>query len=139
MKNKILLFLKGILMGICDLVPGISGGTIAFITGIYDRLINAVKGFSLQLVWDIVSFNLKGIKKDFRKLDLGFLIILFLGILTSLLLGSRVIEFLLENYTAYTLTFFIGLIIASSKIISSLLLYKISIFLLLFASKTAIN
>jgi len=43
MKNKILLFLKGILMGICDLIPGISGGTIAFITGIYTRLIDAVK------------------------------------------------------------------------------------------------
>ena len=66
MKDKILLFLKGILMGICDLVPGISGGTIAFITGIYERLINAVKGFSIDTL----------LKRKFKRLDLGFLIVL---------------------------------------------------------------
>ena len=59
MKNKILLFLKGILMGICDLIPGISGGTIAFITGIYTRLIDAVKSFSFKLIYDLITFNKK--------------------------------------------------------------------------------
>jgi len=117
MKNKILLFLKGMLMGICDLIPGISGGTIAFITGIYARLIDAVKGFSLKLFYDIFTFNKKGLRKDVKKLDLGFLIILFLGIGASILIGSRIIKYLLSNYFAYTLSFFIGLILASSKII----------------------
>ncbi|MBT7237720.1 DUF368 domain-containing protein [Candidatus Woesearchaeota archaeon] len=107
MKDKILLFLKGILMGICDLVPGISGGTIAFITGIYERLINAVKGFSIDTL----------LKRKFKRLDLGFLIVLLLGIFTALILGSGIIKFLLENYFVYTMAFFIGLIVASSFII----------------------
>lgn len=94
-------------MGICDLVPGISGGTIAFITGIYERLINAVKGFSLDTF----------IRRDFKKLDLGFLFVLLLGIFSSILIGSRGIEYLLENYLAYTLMFFVGLIMASGFII----------------------
>lgn len=109
MKQKILIFLKGILMGICDLIPGISGGTIAFITGIYERLINAVKAFSPKLIF--------GSKKDIKKLDLGFLIILFLGIGTALFLGSGIIKYLLETYPGYTFAFFVGLILASSKII----------------------
>ena len=124
MENKILLFLKGILMGICDLIPGISGGTIAFITGIYVRLINAVKAFSLVFFYNFFQYilfrdkeKLEILKKDVKKLDLKFLIILFLGIATSIFLGSRIIKFLLENYFAYTLSFFIGLILASSKII----------------------
>ena len=124
MKNKFLLFLKGILMGICDLIPGISGGTIAFITGIYMRLINAVKAFSPSAFYNFFQYTitrdkqkLKILKKDIKKLDLGFLLILFLGIFTAILLGSKIIKYLLENYFAYTLTFFIGLILASSKII----------------------
>lgn len=107
MKEKIFIFLKGILMGICDLIPGISGGTIAFITGIYERLINAVKGFSFD------TFK----KRDFKRLDLGFLVVLLMGIFTAILIGSRMIKFLLDNYFSYTLSFFIGLILASSFII----------------------
>lgn len=107
MKNSLLIFLKGSLMGICDLIPGISGGTIAFITGIYERLINAIKGFSIE------TFR----TRKFDKLDLGFLIVLFLGIIFAILLGSRVVKFLLEDYFVYTLAFFIGLILGSSKII----------------------
>jgi len=107
MNEKILLFFKGILMGICDLIPGISGGTIAFITGIYERLINAVKGFSFDTL----------IKRDFKKLDLGFLFFLLLGIISAILIGSRGIKYLLENYLSYTLMFFMGLILASSFII----------------------
>lgn len=119
MKQSISLFLKGILMGICDVIPGISGGTIAFITGIYSRLINAVKGFSPQLVIDFFNYILRRDKKSFlediKKLDLGFLIILGLGAGTAILIGARVMGFLLKNYSTYTLAFFIGLILASSK------------------------
>ena len=122
MKKNLLIFLKGILMGICDLIPGISGGTVAFITGIYSRLINAVKGFSLKLIFNL--FRSIGSKKyrqdlreDIKKLDLGFLFVLILGILTAILIGSRIINVLLENYFSYTLSFFIGLILASSVVI----------------------
>ncbi len=127
MNSKILIFLKGLLMGICDLIPGISGGTIAFITGIYVRLISAVKSFSLKILYDAFMYlfekgkkkeaRLKNLKQGIKKLDLGFLLILLFGIFTALLLGSKVIKFLLTNYFAYTISFFIGLILASSKII----------------------
>ncbi len=108
-------------MGVCDLIPGISGGTVAFITGIYTRLINAVKSFSPRLIYDIVTYpiNRKSdrLKEDIKKLDLIFLLILMLGIMSALLIGSRIIKFLLREYIAYTLSFFIGLILASSKTI----------------------
>lgn len=124
MKDKILLFFKGILMGICDLIPGISGGTIAFITGIYTRLINAIKAFSPKAFYNFFQYTmtkdknrLKILKQDIENLDLGFLFVLFSGIAISIFSGSKIIKFLLENYFAYTLSFFIGLILASSKII----------------------
>ena len=111
-------------MGICDLIPGISGGTIAFITGIYERLIHAVKAFSPALFLSFFRVlispkkeNKQQLKDNLNKLDLHFLMILFAGIITAILLGSRVIKFLLENYFSYTLVFFIGLVLASSKII----------------------
>jgi putative membrane protein len=122
--KKGILFLKGILMGIADLIPGISGGTIALITGIYSRLINAVQGISPKLVIDAFRYlfkrdkeNLSLLKEGIKRLDIIFLIILGLGIWTSIFIGSRIISFLLENYFVYTLSFFIGLILASSKAI----------------------
>lgn len=96
LKFNINLFLKGLLMGICDLIPGISGGTIAFITGIYERLMKAIN--------DVLKFKFK---------DLKFLIILFLGIAISILIGSRVMSFLLDNYFILLISFFMGLILAS--------------------------
>ncbi len=108
-------------MGICDIIPGVSGGTIAFITGIYTRLINAVKSFSLKLVYDLITYPIsrktEQLKKDFKKLDLGFLVVLGVGIACAFLAGSKLIKFLLENYFSYTLSFFIGLILASSRTI----------------------
>ena len=121
MKEKIIIYLKGFLMGICDIIPGISGGTIAFITGIYARLINSVRGFSLKLVYDILTYPIHrksdSLKEDIKKLDLGFLVILVLGIASAFLVASRIIQFLMEEYFAYTISFFIGLILASSKTI----------------------
>jgi len=121
---KLMIFLKGLLMGICDLIPGISGGTIAFITGIYERLINSINNISLklgtsffQMIWKRDEPSYLVFKRNVKKLDLGFLITLLLGILTAILLGSRVIKFLLDHYFVYTISFFIGLILASSKII----------------------
>jgi putative membrane protein len=124
MKSYLKIYAKGILMGICDLIPGISGGTIAFITGIYERLISALKSFNLSLLLDIMKFLLgrgdkQKLRQDLKALDLPFLIILFAGILTSILLISKLIIFLLNNYFVYTMVFFIGLIVASSKIIFS--------------------
>lgn len=121
MENKVSIFLKGLLMGVCDLIPGISGGSIAFITGIYTRLINAVKNFSPKLIYDIVTLPIHrktdSLKQDIKKLDLFFLLVLVLGIGSAILVGSRIIKFLLKDYFEYTLSFFIGLILVSSKVI----------------------
>lgn len=111
--NYPITFLKGLLMGICDSIPGISGGTIAFITGIYERLINAIKGFSPSLVVSLF----RGDKQEIKKLDFGFLATLFLGILVALLIFARLMSYLLDNYFAYTIVFFFGLILASAKTI----------------------
>ena len=119
LKRQLMIFAKGFLMGVCDLIPGISGGTIAFITGIYYRLIKAVKdilGYPVLLMYSIFS----GQKKrniPVIKQDLGFLIVLGAGIGSAILVGSRIIHFLLRNYQAYTLAFFIGIILVSSKMI----------------------
>ncbi|MDQ0429707.1 putative membrane protein [Planomicrobium stackebrandtii] len=86
---------RGILMGISDLIPGVSGGTIAFILGIYDRLLEAISGF---------------FSRDWKK-HLGFLVPLGLGVVITLLLFSRVIEYLLEQHYEATQFFFMGLII----------------------------
>jgi putative membrane protein len=58
------IFLKGLLMGICDIIPGVSGGTIAFILGIYERLINSIKSINFKFYT----------KENLKKIDLGFLI-----------------------------------------------------------------
>lgn len=86
---------RGILMGISDLIPGVSGGTIAFILGIYDRLLESISGF---------------FSRNWKK-HLGFLVPLGLGIGITLLLFSRVIEYLLEQHYEATQFFFMGLII----------------------------
>jgi putative membrane protein len=125
---KIDIFLKGILMGICDLVPGISGGTVAFITGIYERLINSVKGilsFGTLSNFVIVSlgalfFSKKSFKRFdefYKKHDLYFLFTLLFGIIVAIFLGSYVISFLLREHFVITMSFFVGLIIASSFLI----------------------
>lgn len=86
---------RGFLMGISDLIPGVSGGTIAFLLGIYDRLLTSINGI---------------FSKDWRK-HIGFLLPLAIGMGATIILFSRVIKFLLENYFAPTQFFFMGLII----------------------------
>jgi putative membrane protein len=106
-------YLKGLLMGLADLVPGISGGTIALITNIYDELIKSIS--------DIVSFPSNFIKKDFKafeKINFYFLIPLFLGIITAIFLGAKIISYLLLNYPAQTYSLFVGIIIASIVFLS---------------------
>ena len=86
---------RGFFMGISDLIPGVSGGTIAFILGIYDELLVSISGF---------------FSRDWKKY-IGFLFPLVLGIGITLLLFSRLIEYLLKNYHGPTQFFFLGLII----------------------------
>jgi putative membrane protein len=113
------LYLKGLLMGVCDLVPGISGGTIALITGIYERLIKAIYHINpstvIQFIKALFTLNKSQIHTIFKKVDGAFLLILFAGVISAILLGARLMSFLLAFYAPFVLSFFIGLIIASCK------------------------
>ncbi|MCK5700177.1 MAG: DUF368 domain-containing protein, partial [Cyclobacteriaceae bacterium] len=92
-KDYILLFLKGLGMGGADVVPGVSGGTIAFITGIYEELLNSIKSidkFAIQLLFGgkIIVF--------WKHINGNFLITLFSGILVSILSLAKLIHYLLN-------------------------------------------
>ncbi|MFK7900268.1 MAG: DUF368 domain-containing protein [Cyclobacteriaceae bacterium] len=103
-------FLKGLAMGAADVVPGVSGGTVAFITGIYERLLNALKSFNLSLL----KLIFKGkIKEAWRHIDGIFLLSLFIGILLSVVSLAKVIGWCLHDYPQLLWSFFFGLIIAS--------------------------
>lgn len=108
--NFLTIFIRGFLMGACDIVPGISGGTIAFITGIYDRLLSSLGSLSTL---DIKLLKKGRFNKFIKPLDLKFLVPLGLGILLAVILISKIILSLLNNYPSLTFSFFVGLIIAS--------------------------
>lgn len=114
MKSNLVLYLKGLAMGAADIVPGVSGGTIALITGIYEELISSIKNINTQLMKTLFK---KGIRQFWKDLNGTFLIILVTGIFTSVILLSRVIVFLLENHEYKIWGFFFGLIIASAFVI----------------------
>lgn len=94
MKNNVLLVIKGFFVGIANIIPGVSGGTLAITLGIYEELIEAISHF-------------------FRKLksNIKFLIPIGIGAFTAIVIGSRIIEISLEKYTLPTLLFFTGLIL----------------------------
>ncbi len=110
LNNVILPFLKGIAMGAANVIPGVSGGTIALITGIFIRLINAIKSFDGKAI----SLLLKGEFKEFAKhTDLLFLIYLFTGVVVAIITLARLLEFLFQNHPIYVWSFFFGLVMAS--------------------------
>lgn len=120
--KKLSIFLRGLLMGFCDIIPGVSGGTIAFITGIYTRLISAIGNlafFPKSLIQYLTgNMSARSFARVRKSLDAPFLITLFLGIILAVLLGSWGMTFLLNNYFVYTISFFIGLILISSFVIA---------------------
>ncbi len=130
-KYYIGLFLKGIGMGAADVVPGVSGGTIAFLSGIYTELIFSIKSLDINAV----TLFFKGRFKDFWKhINGNFLASVGVGILTSIFTLAHLMVFLMENYPIPLWSFFFGLIIASSIIIiSGIKKWSISVFLSLLA------
>lgn len=110
MKERISLFLKGAAMGAANVIPGVSGGTVAFITGIYERLINAVKSIDGKAVKLLLKRDFKGFAE---KIDFPFLFWLGLGIVVSILSLASLLEYLFENQEVYVWSFFFGLILSS--------------------------
>ena len=104
--SSMTIFFKGMLMGIADLVPGISGGTIALITGIYEDLIEAISNINLNI------FD-GGLANHFKKKKFDFLLILIGGILFSIISFSKFLNYLLVNFNSELRSFFLGMVLFS--------------------------
>lgn len=102
-------------MGAADVVPGVSGGTIAFISGIYEELLHSIKSVNLNSLK--VLFK-DGIKTFWKTINGNFLTALIIGIAVSILSLARAILFLLENFPIHLWSFFFGLILASAFVIA---------------------
>lgn len=101
-------------MGCADVIPGVSGGTVAFITGIYEELIHSIKAIDVDAVKLLLSFRIK----DFwKKINGSFLISVLAGIVTSLLSLAKLMTYLLDRYPIPVWAFFFGLIMVSSPLI----------------------
>ena len=102
--------LKGMAMGAADVVPGVSGGTIAFISGIYEELLIAISNVNLSL---LKTLKTSGVKAAWKQLNGSFLAALFLGIFVSIVSLAKVIKHLLESQPILLWSFFFGLVLAS--------------------------
>ena len=108
------IFLRGFLMGMCDVIPGVSGGTIALITGVYGRLIHAIGSMHPRMIKSFLRWDKEAIRADLKEIDFIFLVVLASGIGIAFLLMSRIITFFLQEFPQITYAFFFGLIIASA-------------------------
>lgn len=118
LKNRSILFLKGMAMGISDLIPGISGGTIALLLGIYKDLISSLKSINYKSFIYLIRLDFKKLN---NQLNLCFLLPVFFGILSSIFIFSSLISFLLLDYKFLLFSFFFGLIFFSSiRLVSNL-------------------
>tara|TARA_B110000046_G_scaffold182926_1_gene217954 strand:+ start:26677 stop:27597 length:921 start_codon:yes stop_codon:yes gene_type:complete len=109
-KDYIVIGLKGMAMGAADVVPGVSGGTIAFISGIYEELLGSISNVNLDLFKTLKN---EGFKIAWKQLNGNFLLSLFVGIFISFLSLAKAIKYLLENEPILLWSFFFGLVLAS--------------------------
>jgi putative membrane protein len=112
------LFLKGMAMGTADLMPGVSGGTIALILGVYKELIQSIDSINLK---SIKSLKKEGVKSFWNKINGSFLTTLFLGILTAVFCFSFAIDWLIIHHPIPLWSFFLGLLLASIFILKNAL------------------
>lgn len=108
------IFLRGLLMGAADIVPGVSGGTIAFITGIYDELLASIRAVDLFFVRKLLRLDIAG---AWEHVNGRFLSALVLGIACSILSLARGISWVLDNHPVPLWAFFFGLILASAFVL----------------------
>tara|TARA_R110002049_G_scaffold53223_38_gene149099 strand:- start:409 stop:1350 length:942 start_codon:yes stop_codon:yes gene_type:complete len=110
------IFLRGLLMGAADIVPGVSGGTMAFITGIYDTLLASIRAFDLALLGKLFQLDIAG---AWEHVNGAFLLALFAGIATSIFSLAQIVSWLLEHHPVPLWAFFFGLILASALVLLS--------------------
>jgi putative membrane protein len=108
------LFFKGVGMGTADIVPGVSGGTVAFITGIYESLLNAIYSVNSRLVLQALRLNFK---QALAGLHLRFLVTLVFGIALAIISTSHLMHYLLTEHPVQTWSVFFGLITASILVV----------------------
>ena len=116
--DYIKLFFKGVFMGIADAIPGVSGGTIALLLGIYEELISTISGLNFSLITKLKN---NGFKSFWESLNGNFLITLVLGIGISLILFVKISANLLTSHPLYVWSFFLGLILATVYVIYKLI------------------
>ena len=114
-KDYVLLFLKGISMGGADVVPGVSGGTIAFITGIYEELLDSIKSFDKTAIQLLLKWRIAELWQHVNGI---FLVTLLSGIFVSIISLAKLIHYLLNNHPIQLWSFFFGLIIISAIVVS---------------------
>lgn len=112
--ENIKLYFKGMAMGVADAFPGISGGTMALILGIYKELIGSISVINFSLFKTLKN---EGFNEFWRKLNGTFLLILFSGIISSLVVFMNIASFLIDNFPILIWSFFLGLVSASIYII----------------------
>ena len=116
--DYITLFFKGIFMGIADAMPGISGGTIALLLGIYEELIDSISQLKISLFSKLIN---KGFKSFWEKLNGNFLLVLVSGIGISLISFVKISASFLESFPLFIWSFFLGLIFATVYVIYKLI------------------
>jgi putative membrane protein len=109
-KDYFIISLKGLAMGAADVVPGVSGGTIAFISGIYNELIDSINSIGFKT---LKILKQDGFKAMFKSVNGNFLLSLFIGIGISVVSLAKVLKFLLDKHTILLWSFFFGLVLAS--------------------------
>ena len=110
MNGKLHTFLCGLAMGAADVVPGVSGGTIAFITGIYPRLLGAIESFNLEFFGLVLRFRLR---EALALIPWSFILPLLAGIATSIFSLARAVTYVLVTWPIIIWSFFFGLMVAS--------------------------
>jgi len=120
--TTLVIFFKGLFMGSADIIPGVSGGTVALITGIYERFIRALRSIDFKFIpyffrGLIDRRYLRRAKDNVLSIDFALLLPLGVGVAVAFLSLANVMGFLLEEYPTYTYAFFFGLILSSAVLI----------------------
>lgn len=113
-KDYLMVLVKGITMGAADVIPGVSGGTIAFITGIYEELVNSIKSVDGTALKMLLKLQFRAFWKHING---NFLLAVVGGILISIFSLAKLMQYLLHTYPIYVWSFFFGLIIASTILV----------------------
>ena len=114
LKNNTFLFLKGLAMGAVNKIPGVSGGTVAFVTGIYEDLLNSIKKINFHSFK--ILFN-QGFRAFYKEINGRFLTIVFSGVIASFFSVSLILDRLIEKYELYVFGLFFGMIVGSFYVI----------------------